>query len=153
MDDLPSNVIDLAREISHFVDPENIIPQGKITREISPDEFHHMVQTIGSPAMLGAQKPQSFLFAVLPASNRMRSTLFDYTGCFGEIKQEQPGSPPYGTPEGGSPESSMPGSPHGSSFQEVQSTSFLSVSEAQRISWRVGLFSATLVPKTRPDGC
>ena len=130
MDDLPSNVIDLAREISHFVDPENIIPQGKLTREISPDEFHHVMQAFGSPVMLGAQKPQSFLFAVLPANNKMRSTLFDYTGCFGEIEEEQPGSLPYRTPDGGSPELSVheaprslgePGCYHGMYIQEKQS--------------------------------
>ena len=91
-----------------------------------------MVQTIGSPAMLEGQKPQSFLFAVLPAYNRMRSLLFDYTGCFGETEQEQPGSLPYGTPEGGSPDTSMPDSPHGSSFLEVPSMSLLSVREEQR---------------------
>ena len=152
MDDLPSNVIDLAREISHFVDPEDIIPQGKLTREISPDEFHHVMQAFGSPAMLGAQKPQSFLFAVLPANNKMRSTLFDYTGCFGEIEQEQPESLPYQTPDGGSPEPSMPDSPHGSSFQEVQSMSelaYLSVHEAPRSLGESGCY---LQPSSQRHG-
>ena len=122
MDDLPSNVIDLAREISHFVDPENIIPEGKLTRELSPNELLHVMQAIGSPALLGAQKPSSFLFAVLPATNKMSSTLLDYTGCFGEAEEEQPGSLPYQTPEG-SPQISLQGSVHGNSFQEVPSTS------------------------------
>ena len=134
MDDLPSNVIDLAREISHFVDPENIIPQGKLTRELSPNELCHVTQAIGSPALLGAQKPPSFLFAVLPATNKMRSTLFDYTGCFGGTGEEQPTSLPYQTPEG-SPQSSMRSSMHGSSFQEIPNPSqLLSAQMSQPLS-------------------
>ena len=80
--DLHSNVVDLAREISHYVDPENVLPSVRCCHQLNSHEVKRVVEILGSQNQLQEHKPQNYLFAVLPADNHMHSVLFDYTGTF-----------------------------------------------------------------------
>ena len=77
---LHSNVIEMAEEISWWVDPENIMPHGNRYHHLEPFEAQHAIEALGGERLLQQHKPQTYLFAVLPSNNIMHSVLFDYTG-------------------------------------------------------------------------
>ena len=87
--DLHSNVVDLAREISHYVDPENVLPSVRCCHQLNSHEVKRVVEILGSQNQLQEHKPQNYLFAVLPANNHMHSVLFDYTGTFRPSPEDQ----------------------------------------------------------------
>ena len=80
--DFHSNVVDLAREISHYVDPENVLPSVQHFHHLTPPEVERIVEVLGGQEQLQEHKPQNYCFAVLPANNQMKSVLFVYTGTF-----------------------------------------------------------------------
>ena len=82
MTDFHSNVVDLAREISHYVDPENVLPSVRCCHQLTPPEVKRVVEVLGGQEQLQEHKPQNYCFAILPADNQMQSVLFDYTGTF-----------------------------------------------------------------------
>ena len=80
--DLHSNVVDMAREISYYVDPENVLPSVQCCHHLNPTEVKRIFEVLGGQAQLQEHKPQNYCFAVLPANNQRQSVLFDYTGTF-----------------------------------------------------------------------
>ena len=86
---LHSNIVDLAREISHYVDPENVLPSVRCCHQLNSHEVKRVVEILGSQNQLQEHKPQNYLFAVLPADNHMHSVLFDYTGTFRPSPEDQ----------------------------------------------------------------
>ena len=80
--DLHSNVVDMAREISHYVDPENVLPSVQCCHHLTPPEVKRVVEVLGGQGQLREYKPQNYCFAVLPSDNQKQSVLFDYTGTF-----------------------------------------------------------------------
>ena len=86
---LHSNVVDLAREISHYVDPENVLPSVRCCHQLNPLEVKRVIEILGSQNQLQEHKPQNYLFAVLPADNHMHSVLFDYTGTIRPSPDDQ----------------------------------------------------------------
>ena len=86
---LHSNVVDLAREISHYVDPENVLPSVRCCHQLNPLEVKRVIEVLGSQNQLQEHKPQNYLIAVLPADNHMHSVLFDYTGTFRPSPDDQ----------------------------------------------------------------
>ena len=87
--DLHSNVVDFAREISHYVDPENVLPSVRCCHQLNPLEVQRVIEILGSQNQLQEHKPQNYLFAVLPADNQMHSVLFDCTGTFRPSPDDQ----------------------------------------------------------------
>jgi len=106
--DLHSNVVDLAREISHFVDPENVLPSVHCCHQLTLPEVERVVEVLGGQEQLQEHKPQNYCFAILPADNQMQSVLFDYTGTFRlrpddqvcplRVQEEEPYHTPPSTP-------------------------------------------------------
>jgi len=74
--------MDLATELSHYVDPENVLPSVQRCHHLTPPEVERIVEVLGGQEQLQEHKPQNYCFAVLPADNHMQSVLFDYTGTF-----------------------------------------------------------------------
>ena len=106
--DFHSNVVDLAREISHYIDPENVLPSARCCYQLTPREVTRVVEVLGGQEQLQEHKPQNYCFAVLPADNHMQSVLFDYTGTFRpcpddqvcplRVQEEEPYHTPPSTP-------------------------------------------------------
>jgi len=80
--DLHSNVMELATEISHYVDPENVLPFVQRCHHLTPPKVERIIEVLGGQEQLQEHKLQNYCFAVLPADNQMQSVLFDYTGTF-----------------------------------------------------------------------
>ena len=85
---LHSNVVDLAREISNYVDPENV-QSVRCCHQLNPLEVKRVIDILGSQSQLQEHKPQNYLFAGFPADNQMHSVLFDYTGTFQPSPDDQ----------------------------------------------------------------
>ena len=83
---LHSNVVDLAREISNYVDPENVLSSVRCCHQLNPLEVKRVIEVLGSQNQL---QEQNYLFVVLPADNHMHSVLFDYTGTFQPSPDDQ----------------------------------------------------------------
>ena len=82
MADLHSNVVDMAREISHYIDPKNVLPSVQCCHHLTPPEVKRVVEVLSGQEQLREHKPQNYCFAVLPAINQRQSVLLDYTGTF-----------------------------------------------------------------------